>query len=61
LLCCLIAAVAAAWAVEGRHHISGATLLRLPFYVAWKLALYARILGGKRKVAWVRTERIDRP
>nr|WP_295666294.1 glycosyltransferase family 2 protein [Sphingomonas sp.] len=61
LLCCLIAAVAAAWAVEGRRHISGATVLRLPFYVAWKLALYARILGGKRKVAWVRTERIDRP
>ncbi|MEG3123319.1 glycosyltransferase family 2 protein [Sphingomonas sp. GB1N7] len=61
LLACLLAAVAAAWAVEGRRHISGATLLRLPFYIIWKLALYARILAGKRTVAWVRTERIDRP
>lgn len=61
LLCALIAAVGAAWAVEGRRHISGATLLRLPFYIAWKLALYARIVSGKRTVAWIRTERVDRP
>ncbi len=61
LLCALVVAVGAAWAVEGRRHISGTTLIRLPFYIAWKLALYARILGGKRSVAWVRTERVDRP
>ena len=61
LLAGLIAAVGGAWIVEGHRHISGRTLLRLPLYVAWKLALYARILAGKRTVAWVRTERVDRP
>jgi cellulose synthase/poly-beta-1,6-N-acetylglucosamine synthase-like glycosyltransferase len=60
LFVCLIAAVAAAWAVEGRRHISAAKLICLPVYVAWKVALYVRILAGKRTVAWVRTERVDR-
>ena len=40
--------------VSGRVYRS---LLHLPVYIAWKVALYARALAGRRQRAWVRTER----
>jgi cellulose synthase/poly-beta-1,6-N-acetylglucosamine synthase-like glycosyltransferase len=59
LLAAILAAVLAAWAVAGRAALRGRTLLRLPLYVLWKLALYARLVRRNEKVGWVRTERVD--
>jgi cellulose synthase/poly-beta-1,6-N-acetylglucosamine synthase-like glycosyltransferase len=55
----VVGAVLAAWAIAGRSMLSGATLLRLPLYMAWKLALYAKIVRGREAPAWIRTERVD--
>jgi hypothetical protein len=52
-----VVALGAAWVREGRNFASGATLLRLPLYVLWKLPLY---LGLARRGAprdWLRTGR----
>ena len=43
----------------GRAMLAPRMLLRLPFYIAWKLALYARLVRKKEEQAWVRTERVD--
>lgn len=51
--------VAFAWIVEGQTHLSRAAALRLPLYLAWKLAIYARIVTGRQAVAWTRTDRVD--
>lgn len=53
----LAAAVLAAWASHGRRWLSGATLLRLPLYLLWKLPLYLRLIAGRGPRSWVRTER----
>jgi len=59
-LCALVVgAVLAAWAAAGRSMLSGRTLARLPLYMAWKLALYAKIVRGRETPDWIRTERID--
>jgi len=55
----LVALVLAAWAVAGRAMLSPAVLLRLPLYLLWKLALYARIARKHEEPAWVRTERVE--
>ena len=50
-------AVVLAWFREGRRFASAATLLRLPFYVLWKLPMY---LGLARRGAprdWLRSGR----
>ncbi|MFT3978303.1 MAG: glycosyltransferase family 2 protein [Sphingomonas bacterium] len=44
------------WAISGRDTISGATLARIPLYVAWKLPIYLRLIG-RRQHEWVRTRR----
>jgi hypothetical protein len=33
------------------------SLLYAPFFVLWKLRLYARVLTGRKQQEWVRTER----
>ena len=50
-------AVIAGWASHGRATIPGRYLLAVPFYVLWKLPLYAALLFGKRERRWKRTER----
>lgn len=45
-----------AWAVEGRDTVSGIQLLRVPFYIVWKLPIYLSLLAG-RKRGWLRTPR----
>ncbi|MDO6415924.1 glycosyltransferase family 2 protein [Sphingomonas sp. BIUV-7] len=55
----VVAAVLAAWALAGRAMLSAGTLARLPLYMAWKLALYARIVRGRETPGWIRTERVD--
>jgi cellulose synthase/poly-beta-1,6-N-acetylglucosamine synthase-like glycosyltransferase len=59
LLAALLIAVLAAWASDGRAVLSGKTLLRLPAYILWKLALYARLVRRTERASWTRTERID--
>lgn len=51
------AAVVLAWWREGRRFASGATLLRLPFYVLWKLPLYAGMLLKGAPKEWLRSGR----
>lgn len=57
LVTLIVAAVIAAWIAEGRDHLAGATLLRLPAYFLWKLALYARLVRDREAPGWVRTAR----
>jgi len=59
LLGLLGAVVVLAWAGEGRMHLHRDAAVRLPRYLVWKLAMYARLLTGRQRVAWTRTERID--
>jgi len=47
-----------AWAAEGRRVLPLAALVKTPLYVAWKLPIYARLLGRREK-QWVRTARED--
>jgi len=54
----IVVAVLAAWAMAGRAMLSAGSLVRLPLYMLWKLALYGRIAKGERP-AWIRTERVD--
>ena len=56
LLALLLPAIGAAWALHGRAQMRASTVLRIPFYVAWKIPIYLRLLSGGEK-RWVRTER----
>jgi cellulose synthase/poly-beta-1,6-N-acetylglucosamine synthase-like glycosyltransferase len=49
-------ALGIAWSREGRIAISGATLLRIPLYLLWKLPVYLKLVRGTQS-EWVRTER----
>jgi cellulose synthase/poly-beta-1,6-N-acetylglucosamine synthase-like glycosyltransferase len=49
-------ALGMAWAREGRGAVSGATLLRIPLYLLWKLPVYLKLVRGAQS-EWVRTER----
>lgn len=51
------AAVLIAWAREGRRFASGATLLRLPLYVLWKLPMYVGLARSGAPKDWLRTGR----
>lgn len=44
------------WARDGREAVSGATLARIPLYLAWKIPVYLRLVR-KRETQWVRTGR----
>jgi cellulose synthase/poly-beta-1,6-N-acetylglucosamine synthase-like glycosyltransferase len=50
-------ALALAWLKEGRRFASGATLLRLPFYVLWKLPMYVGLARRGAPKDWLRTGR----
>ena len=50
-------ALVSAWSREGRRFASGATLLRLPLYVLWKLPLYLRLARRGAPQEWLRTGR----
>jgi len=49
--------IAAAWWFEGRKFASGRTLLGLPFYVLWKLPMYAVLVRRGAPKEWLRTGR----
>jgi len=59
LLAMMLASVLIAWVLAGRALLEPKMLVRLPFYLFWKLALYARLARKTEKQDWVRTERID--
>jgi len=44
------------WLVGGRRYLAGRALLRLPFYLLWKLPVYAGFLR-KPQASWNRTPR----
>jgi cellulose synthase/poly-beta-1,6-N-acetylglucosamine synthase-like glycosyltransferase len=50
-------AVGLAWLREGRRFASAATLLRLPFYVLWKLPMYVGFARRGAPKDWLRTGR----
>jgi glycosyltransferase involved in cell wall biosynthesis len=50
-------AVGLAWLREGRRFASAATLLRLPFYVFWKLPMYLGLVRRGAPRDWLRTGR----
>lgn len=49
--------IALAWILEGRPFASGATLLRLPLYVAWKVPMYLGLARRGAPKEWLRTGR----
>jgi hypothetical protein len=55
----MLGSILVVWLVAGRQMLEPRMLIRLPFYVFWKLALFARLVRRKEEQAWVRTERID--
>lgn len=50
------ALVLIAWFIHGRAFLRPGALLRVPFYVLWKLPLYLGLVKG-RETRWVRTRR----
>lgn len=50
-------AIAAAWFAHGQEAVAAGALLVAPFYVLWKLPLYAAFFLKRRQRGWVRTER----
>jgi hypothetical protein len=50
-------ALVVVWAREGRRFASGATLLRLPLYVLWKLPMYVGLARSGAPKDWLRTGR----
>lgn len=44
------------WVLGGRAWLSSGAMLRLPFYLLWKLPVYLRFAKGEH-VGWTRTER----
>ena len=49
--------VALGWLRYGRKAVPVRYLLLVPFYVLWKIPLYASFLFGRREQRWRRTER----
>lgn len=56
LLLIVLVLVGIGWVVGGRPFLSGGALLRAPFYVLWKLPIYAGFLK-KPQASWTRTPR----
>ncbi len=56
LLAIVLVLVGTAWAIGGRRFLTGTALLRAPFYVLWKLPIYAGFLK-KPQASWTRTPR----
>jgi cellulose synthase/poly-beta-1,6-N-acetylglucosamine synthase-like glycosyltransferase len=53
----LALAVTLAWLGFGRQTLAAGTALMLPFYVLWKLGLYAALFLKGKQSTWDRTER----
>jgi hypothetical protein len=53
-----IAAIGAAWTMQGRAGLPWRALLRAPFYVLWKIPLYLRLLSARER-QWTRTRRAN--
>ncbi len=53
----VVLAVAVAWAKYGRQTVPLRYLLAIPFYVAWKIPLYARLIFKGKQRTWERTAR----
>lgn len=58
ILTMALALVVAAWLRGGRAFLSGAALLRAPFYVMWKIPIYLGFLR-RPEASWTRTPRQD--
>ncbi len=56
-LALVAAGVTLGWHGFGRDVVPGRTLLMAPFYVLWKVPLYAAFFLRRRQQNWVRTER----
>lgn len=56
LLVIVLVLVGSAWTVGGRPFLTGTALLRAPFYILWKLPIYAGFLK-KPEASWTRTPR----
>lgn len=56
LLAVTMVLVVAVWIMAGRRYLSGASAVRLPFYVLWKLPVYFKLVG-RRETEWRRTKR----
>ena len=56
LLALALSLVAIAWVIGGRPFLAGRALLRAPFYILWKLPIYAGFLK-KPQASWTRTPR----
>jgi cellulose synthase/poly-beta-1,6-N-acetylglucosamine synthase-like glycosyltransferase len=52
-----VIALTIAWFREGRRFASASTLLRLPFYVMWKLPMYVGLVRRGAPKDWLRTGR----
>jgi hypothetical protein len=50
-------AVAAAWVSTGRKILPPRSLMRIPAYAFWKLALFRSVFSRRQSREWVRTER----
>jgi len=50
-------AILAAWWREGRQFLTSRTLLRLPFYVLWKVPMYFNLARRGAPSEWLRTGR----
>lgn len=44
------------WFIHGRDVLTGGALLRVPFYILWKIPVYLKLLTG-RETRWIRTRR----
>lgn len=49
--------VAMAWAIEGRRFASAAALVRVPYYILWKVPMYLRLARRGAPKDWLRTGR----
>lgn len=56
LLTLLAILLATTWLVHGRRFVSWTGLMRVPFYIFWKVPLYWRLVW-RREARWTRTER----
>jgi cellulose synthase/poly-beta-1,6-N-acetylglucosamine synthase-like glycosyltransferase len=60
LLLLVALAVICAWVSDGRQTMHARVFAQIPGYLAWKIAIYARLITGRQPAAWTRTERIHR-
>ena len=54
---CAALAIVFAWIAEGRRFASAGALLRLPFYLIWKLPMYIGLARQGAPKEWLRTGR----